>query len=322
MIAHAPDVLVLVSPHAPRRRDRFGIVAAPWIAGSFARFGRARLATRLPGAPDAARRIETAAARRDLESWTPPGDDLDHGALVPLHFLVEAGWTGPDADPRAAVRGRRVRESDGEAVETAADEAGERWVVIASGDMSHRLQPGAPAGFDPRAHGVRRELRRAPADRGLPRGVRAGPPAPGPRRRGRRPVDCRSLRLRSAFGATAVESCRTRGPSGSATARRSCSPTARMDRRSPRAADERTHVHAATEAAAPSPPPRSRNGRARSSERTSCASRSPARARGLLADGARRLRHAPLRHRASSAAASGARSRASRRSPRRSRIAR
>jgi AmmeMemoRadiSam system protein A len=73
-------------------------------------------------------------------------EPLDHGAMVPLTFLWRAGWRGPTAilslpwdDPRSRALGERVAALPG------------RTAVIASGDMSHRLQPDAPAGFHPRA---------------------------------------------------------------------------------------------------------------------------------------------------------------------------
>jgi aromatic ring-opening dioxygenase LigB subunit len=39
----------------------------------------------------------------------------------------------------------------GQAVRAAADRTGRRIAFIASGDMSHRLTPDAPAGYSPRA---------------------------------------------------------------------------------------------------------------------------------------------------------------------------
>ena len=253
VIAHAPDVLVLVSPHAPRRGDRFGIVAAPWIEGSFARFGRARLATRLPGAPEAARRVETAAARRDLESWTPSGDDLDHGALVPLHFLVEAGWTGPTLILALPYEDGVSEKAMGEALETAADEAGERWVVIASGDMSHRLQPGAPAGFDPRAHEF---------DASFVAHLRTGDyrAACAPDRR------LQDLAAEDVVQSTQVAAAAVgfrndggrvvsyEGPFGVGYCEAVLFTDGSDEASVPSRPGERTHVHAATEAAAPSPP--------------------------------------------------------------------
>jgi AmmeMemoRadiSam system protein A len=39
----------------------------------------------------------------------------------------------------------------GQSIARAAEQAGERWVILASGDMSHRLNPNAPSGYHPLA---------------------------------------------------------------------------------------------------------------------------------------------------------------------------
>jgi MEMO1 family protein len=49
------------------------------------------------------------------------------------------------------MHGDEAEEAMGEAIRTVAEASGKRWAVIASGDMSHRLQPGAPCGFEARA---------------------------------------------------------------------------------------------------------------------------------------------------------------------------
>lgn len=151
VLAHRPDLLVVVSPHAPRQGGLFGVVDADRIGGSFARFGFPRLAAQLPGAPQQARSVRAAAARFGVQCWTPPGEDLDHGTLVPLHFFVVAGWSGPTLVLALPAHGNDSAEGMGEALRHAAEEDRRRWAVIASGDMSHRLQPDAPGGFDPRA---------------------------------------------------------------------------------------------------------------------------------------------------------------------------
>lgn len=152
VVAHRPDLVVLVSPHAPRRGALFGVVAAPQIAGGFERFGFDEPVLRLPGAPRAARDLRQAAERIGVECWTAPGSDLDHGAVVPLHFLVRAGWNGPTLVLALPYHGGESGEAMGEALRAAMQETGRRCAVIASGDMSHRLSPDAPAGFHPRAH--------------------------------------------------------------------------------------------------------------------------------------------------------------------------
>jgi aromatic ring-opening dioxygenase LigB subunit len=149
---YRPDCLVVISPHAPRDPVRWGLVAGERVAGSFARFGCAGAALELAGAPAAARAVAGEAARRGLACVSRHGDDLDHGSMVPLWFLARAGWDGPTlvlALPGDEEAGDEP--AMGEALRAAADARRERWAVVASGDMSHRLAPGAPAGFHPRA---------------------------------------------------------------------------------------------------------------------------------------------------------------------------
>ena len=133
----APDRLVLVSPHTPRHPVAWAAWTGPHC-GDLSSFGAPELAIELPDAPEAAAAV-------GAEPVAEGG--LDHGAMVPLLFLWEAGWRGPTAllglpwqdPPDSAAVGRALATLPG------------RTAVIASGDMSHRLKPGAPSGFHPRA---------------------------------------------------------------------------------------------------------------------------------------------------------------------------
>lgn len=151
LVAHAPDVLVVVSPHAPRERTRWGVCADAALSGDFGRFGVPEVAAQLPGAPAAADALARAAYDLRLATWNLPGRDLDHGSLVPLHFVREAGWSGPTLLVALPYPGTDTETMMGRAIAAAAEARGERWAVLASGDMSHRLLPDAPAGFHPRA---------------------------------------------------------------------------------------------------------------------------------------------------------------------------
>jgi len=51
MRAHAPNVLVVISPHVRRDRQRWSVCTADAVSGSFARFGAAQTRLSLPGAP-------------------------------------------------------------------------------------------------------------------------------------------------------------------------------------------------------------------------------------------------------------------------------
>ncbi|MHB0868208.1 MAG: AmmeMemoRadiSam system protein A [Chloroflexota bacterium] len=154
-IAHlSPDILVVVSPHAPISPRSMSMSVAEQYVGSFEAFGAPSVRISLPGAPALASALENEcrASRLPLGRIGRQGGTyhLDHGAAVPLYFLQEAGvradllllaFSGLPVDAH-----RRF----GRAVAAAARGTGKRVVLIASGDFSHRLFPGAPAGFSPR----------------------------------------------------------------------------------------------------------------------------------------------------------------------------
>jgi len=151
VLAHGPEVIVVVSPHAPRAAQSWAVVHDAEIAGTFSRFGRADLGLTLEGAPHAAEALSRVAQQYGLSVEAARGDDLDHGALVPLMFLAEAGFLGRVLVVSLPYPGTDQEERFGHIIAQAAAVCGERWAIIASGDMSHRLTADAPAGFHPRA---------------------------------------------------------------------------------------------------------------------------------------------------------------------------
>lgn len=151
LCGHDADVVVLISPHAPRHPTRWGICTQSPLSGNFGRFGADHIGVTVPGAPEAAARLNARARALKLTTRELVGDNLDHGALVPLYFLRRAGWAGPTLLIALPGTPANSEERMGQAIASAAEEAGERWVILASGDMSHRLHPTAPGGYHPLA---------------------------------------------------------------------------------------------------------------------------------------------------------------------------
>ena len=85
---HEPALVVLVSPHAPRRREGFGLSHAATLEGSFARFGHPQLALRSQGAPEAARAVANAAEALGIACHRLGEREREHGTRVPLHCLL------------------------------------------------------------------------------------------------------------------------------------------------------------------------------------------------------------------------------------------
>ena len=77
--------------------------------------------------------------------------ELDHGALVPLYYLNKAGFKGQLIHISVGMLSYEEMYTFGKAVQMAIGDSGKRVAVIASGDLSHRLSPDAPAGYSPLA---------------------------------------------------------------------------------------------------------------------------------------------------------------------------
>jgi AmmeMemoRadiSam system protein A len=151
LVAHEPSLIVLISPHAPRRPRSIGITFDGTLSGDFERFGHAQVALELRGAPDAAQLIAEKAHAEGISTHALAGRALDHGSMVPLFFVYEAGYRGAIVVTSLPYPGTEIEAALGHALREASRESVQRWAILASGDMSHRLTRDAPAGFAPRA---------------------------------------------------------------------------------------------------------------------------------------------------------------------------
>ncbi len=150
VVAEQPEAVVLVSPHAPRGEGAFGVTTGR-VSGSLARFGAPQVVVRLPGDAPLTAALRDRAVAAGFAMTDLAAGQLDHGSVVPLWHLAEAGWAGPTVVVGLAAEDNSRIGELGECVAVAAERLGRRVAVVASGDMSHRLQPGAPCGYDPRA---------------------------------------------------------------------------------------------------------------------------------------------------------------------------
>ncbi len=144
LMAHRPERLVLISPHAPRPHRGIAAWDGPRARGGFGQFGAT--STRFDLALDPAwiaRFGQHYSALRSLDS-----EPLDHGSMVPLFFALEAGWSGPTCILGLPWDEDQELDRIGEAIAAACDDP-LRTAVLASGDMSHCLKPDGPYGFDP-----------------------------------------------------------------------------------------------------------------------------------------------------------------------------
>ena len=146
------ESVVLISPHAPLEADAFVVYNGPLVSGDFSRFNAPETYFSLPVDDELLAAIREVAASRQFEVKSLPKQDLDHGTAVPLYFLLRNGWRG-----KVVTLGYSFLSNDdhlrfGSCIRDAVDQVGRRVAFIASGDLSHRLKPQAPAGYNPDAH--------------------------------------------------------------------------------------------------------------------------------------------------------------------------
>ena len=150
-----PDTIVVMSPHALLARSEMSVSIGSSYRGSFADFRAPQVRLDVPADRELARLVVDRATRDGIpiRLLGSPEDPivLDHGTMVPLVYVtsgLKRGW-------RLLVLGFSYLDLEthvrfGKALARAMEESPSRVLYIASGDLSHRLLPGAPAGYDPR----------------------------------------------------------------------------------------------------------------------------------------------------------------------------
>ncbi|MFA5107401.1 MAG: AmmeMemoRadiSam system protein B [Patescibacteria group bacterium] len=153
-----PDITIIVSPHSQLRPDFFLINTANNFYGSFAPFGHDEIHQEYAGSPKEGAELYTLVVAKNIPVNLYKEPELDHGILVPLSFL-ESGSKPAQLMPLSysfcsIEQHLELGRCLGEYCRTSQ----QRIALIASGDLSHRLFKGAPAGFSPRGKEFDQEI--------------------------------------------------------------------------------------------------------------------------------------------------------------------
>ena len=149
--ALAPETIIITSPHSIMYADYFHISPGKSAGGSFAGFRAPGVRFKEEYDTELVREICRLADEEDFPAGTMGERDkeLDHGTMVPLWFIrnkykggkiVRIGLSGLPLIDHYRL-GMMIRE--------AAENTGRRVVMVASGDLSHKLQEYGPYGYVP-----------------------------------------------------------------------------------------------------------------------------------------------------------------------------
>lgn len=144
-----PETIVLISPHQVMYADYFHISPGSGAKGDFAQFRAGQVQIEAEYDTEFRENLCKLADAGNLPAGTMGERDrqLDHGTMVPLYFvnqywkeyrLVRVGLSGLSLSAHYAL-GQRIRETS--------EILGRNVVVIASGDLSHRLKEDGPYGY-------------------------------------------------------------------------------------------------------------------------------------------------------------------------------
>lgn len=155
LIQANPTVVVLVTPHGPVFTDTYTIPGWDTLKGDFTPFG-SPVSMEWPAAKAYIERVWAITKKRRLPLTVISSRqlanhryslNLDHGTMVPLWYLQQAGWRGKVA----CVRIGGLPPDQCYEIGKALSEAGgaEKIAFIASGDLSHCLSEDGPSPYNP-----------------------------------------------------------------------------------------------------------------------------------------------------------------------------
>lgn len=144
------EVVFIISPHTLTDTDRFNLLSSPVFAGSLTMFGAPEVHLAFGTDQDLALEIQGKAKKAKIPLRLLHDPELDHASLVPLYYLSQEHHAFALLVSSLAGLSLKEHFRYGQILGQIFTQYPKKVAVIASGDLSHRLLPEAPAGYSPR----------------------------------------------------------------------------------------------------------------------------------------------------------------------------
>lgn len=154
----APDTIVFITPHGPLFKDAIAINCEDYVGGNFMDFGVPQLKFNADVdnklTEDIIRRAERhnipyVRINRETAYEYNVSCNLDHGVMVPMYFINKKYNDYKIVHITYGLLKDYELYEFGKTIANAASDSNGKVVVVASGDMSHRLKDDGPYSYDP-----------------------------------------------------------------------------------------------------------------------------------------------------------------------------
>ncbi|MCR5526373.1 MAG: AmmeMemoRadiSam system protein A [Lachnospiraceae bacterium] len=146
-----PETIVIISPHSVMYADYLHISPGKEAAGDLSNFGAPEVRISREYDDELSKRMcELSIKGGVLAGYVGEQEpSLDHGTLIPLYFILKKYKDFKLV--RTGISGRPLDEQYrfGMVIKQAAEELGRRVLIVASGDLSHKLKEDGPYGLEP-----------------------------------------------------------------------------------------------------------------------------------------------------------------------------
>lgn len=136
-----PDTVIVITPHSTVHPSMFSVFSGKIIKGNLSKFGADNVKLTLKNDTDFIEKFES--------NKLPEETSLDHGSFVPIYFLQKAGYKGKFVVINYSGLNREKHVRFGKLLRKTIENSSKKFVVIASGDFSHKLSASAPYGYSP-----------------------------------------------------------------------------------------------------------------------------------------------------------------------------
>jgi len=146
-----PDTIIVISPHSTSYSDYIHIASGEEASGSFIRFGAPSVKMHVKYDQDLIKMISLKANHELISAGTlgEQNESLDHGVMVPLYFINQKYHDYKLVRISISNLSSLVHYRLGKCIAQAIKESNKKVIIVASGDLSHKLREDGPYGLSP-----------------------------------------------------------------------------------------------------------------------------------------------------------------------------